>query len=232
MPDAKNESIIRKIFYFFLISHGLPFLVTAILMLLEKSFFISTPGFGTVLYLGMLSPTIAAIFIVYYFCDQTQRKDYWKSVIDFRRIKWQWVVIIITFPILLRLLAAIFAPLFTTSGFDFNLSSNMTIPYALMLFFFGPLPEELGWRGVALPLLNKKWGFSAAVLFLGFMWSIWHLPLFFVEGTYQYQLGLGSGLFWNYMVAVLFTSVVYGFIYFGTNRSILAVILFHYFGNL
>jgi len=232
MSDTKNESLTGQIVYFFLISHGLPLLVTAILLLLEKSFSISTPAFGTVIYLGMLSPTIAALFIVYYFYDQNKRKEYWKSVIDFRRIKWQWIIVIITFPILLRLLSAIFTPLFTNSGLDFDFSSNMTIPYAIMLFFFGPVPEELGWRGVALPLLNKKWGFSAAVLFLGFMWAIWHLPLFFVEGTYQCQLGLGSTMFWNYMISILFHSVILGFIYFGTHKSILAVILFHYFGNL
>src|SRR6056297_1585488 len=111
MSDTKNESLTGQIVYFFLISHGLPLLVTAILLLLEKSFSISTPAFGTVIYLGMLSPTIAALFIVYYFYDQNKRKEYWKSVIDFRRIKWQWIIVIITFPILLRLLSAIFTPL-------------------------------------------------------------------------------------------------------------------------
>ena len=65
----------------------------------------------------------------------------------------------------------------------------MSLSYAIMLLSFGPIPEELGWRGVALPALKARYGFQKAVLFLGFMWAIWHLPLFFFRETFQYQLG-------------------------------------------
>lgn len=108
----------------------------------------------------------------------------------------------------------------------------MNLTYAVILLFFGPIPEELGWRGIAFPELQKKYDFNMAALVLGFMWAVWHLPLFFVEGTYQYQLGLFTPRFWCFMLAVLFASVVYSLVYNKTNKSIFAVILLHYIYNL
>jgi membrane protease YdiL (CAAX protease family) len=47
----------------------------------------------------------------------------------------------------------------------------------------GPLGEELGWRGYALPRLLKRWNFVWCGLFLGFFWTLWHVPAFFVPGA-------------------------------------------------
>lgn len=230
----RNQSFdtTKSIKYYFLISHGFPFFITGLFMLIENSFYISNPLYGKLIYLGLLSPTFAAFFILYYFYNKEERKNYWFSTIDFKRISWKWYLIIITLPILIRFSAAGIDASITANNFKFNISPDMTLVYAIILLFFGPIPEELGWRGIALPELQKKYGFNIAVLILGFMWAIWHLPLFIVEGTYQNQLGLFSPMFWNFMLSALLTSVFYGVIYYKTNKSILAVILFHYFGNL
>lgn len=200
-------------------------------MLLEKSIYITKPILGTVIYTGLLSPLIATFFIIYLYYKKEERKDFWLSIIDFKRISWKWYLIIISFPLLIRIFPALIDAVFT-GNFKFDLSPEMNPFYAVFLLFFGPIHEELSWRGVALPELQQEYGFKIAVLFLGFMWAIWHLPLFFVKGTYQYQQGLFTPLFWNFMLGVFFTSAVYGVIYNETNKSILAVILFHYIGNL
>lgn len=231
---GKNQSYdtSKSIKYYFLISHGFPFLLTGLCMLIEKSFYISNPLYGKLIYLGLLSPTLAALFVLYYFYSKNKRKNYWFSTIDFKRISGKWYLIIIILPVLIRFLAALIDADITANNFQFNISPDMTLIYAIILLLFGPIPEELGWRGIALPELQKKFGFNIAILILGFMWAIWHLPLFIVEGTYQNQLGLFSPMFWNFMLSALLTSFIYGLIYNKTNKSILAVILFHYFGNL
>jgi membrane protease YdiL (CAAX protease family) len=37
--------------------------------------------------------------------------------------------------------------------------------------------EEIGWRGLLVPLLNRRYGFGTAVLVSGLIWAGWHYPL-------------------------------------------------------
>jgi len=46
----------------------------------------------------------------------------------------------------------------------------------------GPLGEEAGWRGYALPRLQLRMGPWKAALVVGIVWACWHLPLFLVPG--------------------------------------------------
>jgi membrane protease YdiL (CAAX protease family) len=46
----------------------------------------------------------------------------------------------------------------------------------------GPLFEEPGWRGFALPRLEAQFGPLPAALLLGTIWAAWHLPLFLYPG--------------------------------------------------
>ncbi|MGI5325351.1 lysostaphin resistance A-like protein [Actinomadura nitritigenes] len=56
----------------------------------------------------------------------------------------------------------------------------------------GPLTEEPGWRGTMLPRMRASMGRLRAALVLGVIWSVWHLPLFLVDGSQQQKLGLSS----------------------------------------
>src|SRR5690606_18363554 len=46
---------------------------------------------------------------------------------------------------------------------------------------FGPLAEEFGWRGFALPLLDHKNRAIASSIIIGFIWALWHAPLFWAK---------------------------------------------------
>ena len=49
-------------------------------------------------------------------------------------------------------------------------------------FLGGPLNEEPGWRGFALPRLQERYGPARATLILAPLWAGWHLPLFQIQG--------------------------------------------------
>ena len=96
------------------------------------------------------------------------------------------------------------------------------LPLIAFLLFFGPIPEELGWRGYALDRLQARWSAGVASLILGLVWASWHLPLFWIAGTYHQQLGVGSVRFWLYLASFLPQSVLITWVYNHTERSILS----------
>lgn len=54
--------------------------------------------------------------------------------------------------------------------------------------------EELGWRGILQPKLEKISTYFPSILVVGTIWSLWHLPLWFMEGTTQSAFPFG--LYW------------------------------------
>ena len=107
----------------------------------------------------------------------------------------------------------------------------MGIYYGLFLLFFGPFPEEVGWRGILFNDLNKL-SFKRAQLFVMIVWLVWHLPLFFIKGTYQYNLGIISFGFLFFCINIIIQSLMMGYLFIIGNKNILLPILFHYFVNL
>jgi membrane protease YdiL (CAAX protease family) len=87
------------------------------------------------------------------------------------------------------------------------------------MLFFGPVPEELGWRGCALDRLQERDSALISSLIIGGTWALWHLPLFFIAGTYQHGLGVGTPAFWLFMVTKFPDSILMTWIYNNTRRS-------------
>jgi membrane protease YdiL (CAAX protease family) len=80
--------------------------------------------------------------------------------------------------------------------------------------------------------LQAKWNALASSLILGTAWALWHLPLFFIEGTYQNSLGLGTLSFWLFMIAMIPESILMTWIYNNNQRSTLSAVLFHSMINI
>jgi D-alanyl-D-alanine carboxypeptidase len=106
--------------------------------------------------------------------------------------------------------------------------SGIFIPLLL-----APILEELGWRGYGVDSLRSHFNLFTTSLIFGFLWGLWHLPLFFIKGYYHNQLyELGTVYVVNFFVSVMVVAFLMNWIYYQTDRSIPALILFHSVLNL
>jgi uncharacterized protein len=108
--------------------------------------------------------------------------------------------------------------------------------FVRILFLGGPLGEELGWRGFILPRLQARRTALGASLLLGLIWGLWHIPLYFVPGTGQFEtvsggtspaFAIGAFVVWTIGLSILFT-----WLFNQTRSSLIVVILFHASINL
>jgi len=96
----------------------------------------------------------------------------------------------------------------------------------LYIFVFSALGEEIGWRGFALPLLQTRFSPFSASLILGLIWSLWHLPLFWMSGNFHQELPLS----W-FLLQIFGSTFLYTWMYNHTRSSLLIMLLFHTASN-
>jgi len=195
---------------------------------------------GILLYaIGGLGPPLAAIFLLYRVHPPEDRRDFWRRVVDAWRIGPTWYAVILLLPLTLNalgiltgLLLGVPLPSFDRTA-ELLASPSSIVPFALVVLLFGPLPEELGWRGYALDGLQERQSALTASLLLGAVWALWHWPQFFMEGSYIGEaFPIGSVVFWaGWVLPTVAYSIVYTWIYNHTERSILSAILLHFMVN-
>lgn len=192
--------------------------------------------FVPLLFLGAFGPSIVALYLVAREVGLRSLKEFADRILNFRRISWKWYLFIFLFFPAVLLLGYSVILLLGGESPDVNAyfgGINTTSDFLYLLIFMllgGPLAEELGWRGYILEPLQEKWGKLRASLIIGFFWVLWHLPLFFIEGTSQSQKGFGIA-FWSWTLQLFFLSIIFTWVYNFTRRSILAAILLHLMAN-
>ena len=183
--------------------------------------------------LAALGPMVTGIAFTYLTRDQEGRRDYWKRVIDFNRILPKWYLVIFLFVPMLNGLAALLDILTGGKGGTWGetalnfLTNPASIVLSILFATLFPFIEELGWRGYVLDRLQEKHNALASSLILGIVWSLWHLPTFFIRDSYQAGLGIGTPAFWWFFAGIVPLTFAFTWIYNNTYRSTLAVILFH-----
>lgn len=81
----------------------------------------------------------------------------------------------------------------------------------------GPVTEELGWRGFALPRMQSRYPSPlTANLILGILVTLWHLPLI-PFGGYE----------WIYVPGTMAATILFGWVYNATGGSVLLTLIMH-----
>jgi membrane protease YdiL (CAAX protease family) len=150
-------------------------------------------------------------------------------------VGWQWYALVIFLPLITVLVA-----LGIVAGVTPGTLGPLEFPPVLTAFFvaplaalpFGPLPEELGWRGYALPRLLQRHDPLIASLTTGTIWTFWHIPMFFFPGaTFPSVFALSPWILLVYWIGMMADSIIYTFVLLHTRGSVLLAILLHTFTN-
>jgi membrane protease YdiL (CAAX protease family) len=92
------------------------------------------------------------------------------------------------------------------------------------VFLHGPLGEEPGWRGFALPRLQRLYGPLVGSLILGPLWALWHLPFFWVPAWNFPPTLFNVALF---VIAAIPLTIVMTWVFNNTKGSVLMAISVH-----
>lgn len=153
-----------------------------------------------------------------------------KRGVDFRFRK-VWLIAIVVVPLVVFAGGILLAAAVGATPLDTSVLSNPAyalVAIVVILLTAGPLQEEFGWRGYALPRLQGRFSALAASVVLGVLWWLWHLPLAFIPGRF---MASGLGLFLALAPELILASVLFTWIYNNTGGSVLAALLFHTFMN-
>lgn len=102
--------------------------------------------------------------------------------------------------------------------------------FLLIFVVGGPLAEEPGWRGFALPRLQERLGPVRGTIVLGALHGVWHLPKYLLVPGYNGAPGELPGMlatFGLYIVTVTLGAFHYTWLFNRTRGSLIPVMLLH-----
>jgi uncharacterized protein len=99
--------------------------------------------------------------------------------------------------------------------------------YVLVVILGGPLFEEPGWRGFALPRLQPLHGPLVGTLILGLLWALWHLPEFLVPAWAEASGGSSFLAIVKFVLIAIAFAIVTTWVFNNTKGSVFMAILVH-----
>lgn len=185
-----------------------------------------------VIYLQVLvpwTPNISAILLVIFYLKEKSGVHRLASGCKKWRVSPKWYLLAFS-PIFIYFLSAgIYhaiggippgPDLIPTLGFSFPV-------LAIIAIFTGATGEELGWRGFALPRLQRHNSALISSLILGFYWGIWHISSWIIAWV---PFTIESTLF--FVASTILNSLVVTCICNNTKGSILLASIHHWSENI
>ena len=186
--------------------------------------------------LGLIAPAVVSTLFVVFSGSDALKKDLRQKIVGFYKVKWMNVLLaILVFAgitacsILLSL--AFGQPL---SQFSFTEDFSFTgvgIGSALLTILVASIIEEVGWKGYCEDSIGNYMNWFWESMIFGALWSFWHFPLIFIQGTYQAGLMVNPLYVINFFVSGIPLGFIITWVYLASDRSILACMVFHLFVN-
>ena len=189
------------------------------------------------LFLGLISPSTLAIIFVMTSKSDELKKDFKRKIFNFWKLKPGYILggyLIIAAVIGCSILISL---LFGESKEQFSFTKDFSFsgPGIFSAFFtilLASVLEEVGWRGYGEDSIAQYHSWFKESIIFGFVWALWHLPLFWIPGTYHFEIREMNVVYMmNFFLSVVPMGFVTTWVYVKNGRSMLASILFHLFVN-
>jgi membrane protease YdiL (CAAX protease family) len=207
---------------FLALTFGLSWVPMALFILFADQFtaiFGAMSSSNPVFLLAVYAPGISGIFLIWWYYGLKGLGSFFRRLTLWRApIQW-WLFLLLGIPIIVYAAAAINGTL--SEPFRFS-PWYMVFPALVQSLLLGPLGEEFGWRGLVLPLLQRRFSPFWASLILGIIWATWHAPSFLMSGTPQSSWSFGPFFVGLVAVAVILTPL-----FNASGGSLLVAILYH-----
>jgi uncharacterized protein len=140
--------------------------------------------------------------------------------LKYRRGATPWLALAATTPAVATAFAVVAARL---AGDGAPFTPSQAVPFAIGLqIITGAVGEEFGWRGFLLPRLRKHYGPVMAAWVMGSLWSLWHVPAWFVPWLPHRTFPIASTLIFTACFGVFMA-----FVFYRVGESVIATILAH-----
>ena len=185
---------------------------------------------------GLMAPAIVSTVFIMASGSDLLKQDFKNKIIGFYKVKWLnvvWAVIVFAIVIVCSILLSL---LFGQSidQFSFTESFSFTgvgIAGAFITITIASIIEEVGWKGYCEDSIGNYMNWFWESMIFGVLWSLWHFPLLFIQGTYQAGLMVNPLYVINFFVSGIPMGFVITWVYLESDRSILACMIFHFFVN-
>jgi len=219
----------NKLRLFFILAFVISWLVW-LPILLNKNLHMNIPLLPYQYYLASFGPMLSAFLVSFIYGGPIELSSFIKQNFNFK-LKIRWYIFAFVSPLGLFLVAALIGllmgepwPNITKLGISQALPGLGALESILFWILTYGLGEETGWRGYALPELQKRFTSINAGAIIGFMWCSWHLPAFFMNENYM-SMGIMEKLGWA--ISLLFGSMFLTWLYNSSGRSVIVVGVWH-----
>jgi hypothetical protein len=170
--------------------------------------------------LAVYSPGIAGVFLIWRHYGLKGLGSFFRRLTLWRMPRVWWLFLVLGIPVLAYLSAALNG----TISDPFPYSPWYQVFPALAAAFFLGTFEEFGWRGLALPLMQRKMAPFWAGLTLGIIHAVWHIPAFLLGGGVQY----GAWSFVPFFAGAIALNIIIIPLFNNSRGSLLIAYLYHF----
>ncbi len=220
--QLQQQAQIGTLVTFLALAFGLSWVPMALFVLFPDQL---TPLFGEIstsnpfFILAVYAPSLSGIFLVWRRYGLKGLGSFFRRLTFWRASMWWWLFLLAGIPAIIYTAAAIKGTIRDPFAFS---PWYLVCPALLQSLFLGPVGEEFGWRGLALPLLQRRFSPFWASMILGVIWAIWHTPAFLVSGTAQSTWSFGP-----FFVGLVAITVILTPLFNASRGSLLIGILYH-----